>query len=330
MKVEQRMNAAPQSVRACPKRWGRLPACRFTGCPRLVFQAARCRPNRQTRCLPHIFGRALGGLARSKDSAFTLIELLIVIAIISVLASLLLPTLSNAKEQARRVQCMSNQRQLALTWLIYSEDNREALVANAWVTAGGDTNTPRWVQGQFAYAPDSLEEKFLTDPRYALFAPYLRTKGVYKCPSERKFLRNGSRNLPTLRSYSLNWFLGGGDTPPDWPQKKYQVHKLSALRNPSPVRCLVFLDVNSDSICWPLFQVDTGVGLAAKMKMFPATFHGKGSVLAFADGHIERKRWTDTRTISPNKDKVKFHEHDLASPNNSDVVWLQERTFSRE
>jgi hypothetical protein len=47
------------TLRACPKRWGRLPACRFMGRPRPVFRAAGYRPNRQTRCLPHIFGRAL-------------------------------------------------------------------------------------------------------------------------------------------------------------------------------------------------------------------------------------------------------------------------------
>jgi hypothetical protein len=46
-------------LRACLKMWCKLPACLFKGRPRPVFLAAGCRPNRQTRCLPHIFRQAL-------------------------------------------------------------------------------------------------------------------------------------------------------------------------------------------------------------------------------------------------------------------------------
>lgn len=62
------------------------------------------------------------GLPRFRSSGFTMIELLVVVAIIAILAALLLPALQRAKESAKAAKCMSNLRQIGVAALSYTED----------------------------------------------------------------------------------------------------------------------------------------------------------------------------------------------------------------
>jgi prepilin-type N-terminal cleavage/methylation domain-containing protein/prepilin-type processing-associated H-X9-DG protein len=78
------------------------------------------------------------------QAAFTLIELLTVIAIIGILAAILIPTVGAVRESARATQCVSNLRQIGVGLRMFAEDNRGFLPVATNFTAGVQSHYNGW------------------------------------------------------------------------------------------------------------------------------------------------------------------------------------------
>ena len=100
---------------------------------------------------------------RSKNTiGFTLIELLVVIAIIAILAAILFPVFAKAREKARQTSCLSNEKQIGLGFMQYSQDNDETLPIGSQLNFGGNLGAG-WA-GQIY--------------------PYVKSTGVFHCPDD--------------------------------------------------------------------------------------------------------------------------------------------------
>jgi prepilin-type N-terminal cleavage/methylation domain-containing protein/prepilin-type processing-associated H-X9-DG protein len=111
-------------------------------------------------------------MARRRHRAFTLVELLVVVAIVVVLVALLLPVLGRAREQARRVACASNLRQLATAFAMYYEDHRQAYPGAAHNDSGRPDDWIYWQSHR--------------DLRESAIGPYLggANPESFRCPGD--------------------------------------------------------------------------------------------------------------------------------------------------
>jgi prepilin-type processing-associated H-X9-DG protein len=261
-----------------------------------------------------------------------------VVAVIALLAGVLLPTVSKARRQAGISQCFNNQRQLLLTWHLYSGDNRELAVANGHGPAGPSiapsstlneiVSTKFWVPGDdHFYFPALTNAEWLTNPRKAMFAPYIRSAAIYKCPQDKGSIEvPGAGRFPHVRSYSMNAYVGWA-ADPDELNPHYRVFATTAdMAGPSPANLFVFQDVHPDNICFPAFVVRMA-GEPEQFFHYPSSQHSGRGVVAFADGHVETHRWVDARTTPPTTGGILAHWNDSLC--NADLAWIRERTSYR-
>jgi prepilin-type N-terminal cleavage/methylation domain-containing protein/prepilin-type processing-associated H-X9-DG protein len=240
--------------------------------------------------------------AQSHRTGFTLIEILVVIAIIALLASILFPVFSRARESARRATCQSNLKQIGLAALQYSQDYDEYYVARYLAGAAGNVQP-------------------LTGWAYVI-QPYIKSTQVLQCPSDPYF---GTTDPAKAKSFSnandktsytdygftdeigsnLNGGISGRDVIP--PPK-------SSTFTAIAVTVMGFEQKTSNAACgdrygtsasgWvreAILNATTDVNVYAAARR-----HLEGSNFLFADGHVKWYRPDKITNDDPEAGKPTF------------------------
>ena len=260
---------------------------------------------------------------RRPVSAFTLVELLVVIAVIGILAAMLMPAFTKAKIKAQGVACMNQSRQLALAWNMYAADHRGAIVTSYLDFSGsygGGGDATIWVK---EWCGGSMQFPTATNPapiKMGLLYPYVKNVKAYKCPSDTSTY-NG---VPKLRSLSCSQVLNGIA----WSNPNYMKYT-TTFQIAKPSDTWAFIDENPDSIndggfATYLVLPDGTATCDPSKSDTPAGYHNNATGMAFTDGHSVIHKWfSPYTTIINNKRPSGATSNPLFL---QDVIWFSSMT----
>ena len=215
-------------------------------------------------------------LVRRVPWGFTLIELLVVIAIIAILAAVMFPVFAQARESARRAQCLSNCKQAVLGLTMYVQDYDETFPAY-WEKEHGN----------------SLE----MNEAYRVIQPYVKSTDIFYCPDRTD--RGCGYGLAyavtqTDRCIGLGYNFGpvsvGGGlySPSFWSGTTLVLPGSSLARLASPAEVFVFGDTHDA----PAYSLSLSFILSTdRIRRTSDLRHGGRFNMAFADGHAKSLPW---------------------------------------
>jgi prepilin-type N-terminal cleavage/methylation domain-containing protein len=241
-------------------------------------------------------------VAKIRHGAFTLLELLVVIAIIGILAALIMTAVSNAKNSASKATDINNLKQIMVTLNIYTSDDGDVLPPPNW-DDGGFANSQGTNTG-WLYAVDlsaTGTDRFKVNT--GLFWPILQTPKIYFCPMDKpdETRYSASQGMDMQRpqqisSYTMNGAVIG------YMAMIYPPVKLAAMRPTDSA----FWETDetdphnfNDGANWPGINADgSGEGVSAR--------HYQGGIQAAFDGSVNYVRldvWHQD-VLDPNKNRL--------------------------
>lgn len=225
-----------------------------------------------------------------KRTAFTLIELLIVIAIIAVLAAILFPVFATAREKARQTTCASNEKQLGLAMMLYIQDYDETFPLVYYDEVASSPTYNHWMPG---------DSSGTYTASFTLYLPYAKTPRIYHCPD----YPNAGATVYLTTSYTYS---------AQNPDETYAINGYicsyggSSAIEPSPLT-MSKVNAPSQTIAYaesvPTIANPTTIATSWS-QIFSATSpirigfpHSQGANLLFCDGHV---KWLPQALISAN------------------------------
>lgn len=211
-------------------------------------------------------------MGRSR-SAFSLVEILVVLGVVATLSLMLMSGMSQAGKRARSIKCLNNLRQIGSAAMQFAANSNGQLPMSQHQNEHG--------LGISWYA--SLGD-YLDAPKDS-FGNYVKSPEIFKCPVYPQKQRP--------YTYAINDFL----TPYPYGAEQVNYSRLPAL--PQPSSTLLFAECNekySASDHFHFADGDVGYSSSAFASQIAVERHGKAANYLFADGHAESLAWTTVQT----------------------------------